>query len=495
MNLSVRLTRSFATYLLAMFFLIAGPATSSAEALLKGATVLSIEDAVLMALEHNRALHVQRFEPEIRQTFIDQERGLFDPLLSGEIIVGRQRFDQPGLIDPRRDMTDGAEFSISGFLPTGTRLEADVSTQRFERGEQDKIHETRLGMTVTQALLQGRGIAVNMAGIRQASLDLQMSEYELTGFAQSLVAQVEITYWEYVLALQQVEIVLKSLDLAEQQLRETSQRVRVGGIAETEIAAANAEVALRKEALINARSRVDMLTIQLLRLVAPGGLASGFRDIVPITLPEAPPVPLENISDHIGVAMQMRPELLQAGLMIKRGDLEIVRTKNGLLPRMDLFVRLGKTGYADSFSGSAKDIDGDSYDTYAGIRVSRSISRDDVGARHRRALLTRQQQEMSLENLRDLVREDVELAYIEVMRTLQQVNATEITRRFQEEKLRAETAKFKVGRSTALLVAQAQRDLLESQVSEVAALTNYLKARINFYLMEGSLLKRRGLEI
>ncbi len=102
--------------------------------------------------------------------------------------------------------------------------------------------------------------------------------------------------------------------------------------------------------------------------------------------------------------------------------------------------------------------------------------------------------EISLENLQYLVCEDVSPAYIDVRRTLQQVPATETTRKFQEEKLRAETAKFAVGKSTALLVAQAQRDLLESQVSEVAAITNYLKARIHFYLMEGSLLQRRGID-
>jgi hypothetical protein len=42
--------------------------------------------------------------------------------------------------------------------------------------------------------------------------------------------------------------------------------------------------------------------------------------------------------------------------------LEIVKTKNGLLPVIDLFIRMGKTGYADSFRGSVNDLDGESYD-------------------------------------------------------------------------------------------------------------------------------------
>jgi hypothetical protein len=38
--------------------------------------------------------------------------------------------------------------------------------------------------------------------------------------------------------------------------------------------------------------------------------------------------------------------------MIERDELEIVKTRNGLLPKLDLFVNMGKSGYASSFVGS-----------------------------------------------------------------------------------------------------------------------------------------------
>jgi len=43
------------------------------------------------------------------------------------------------------------------------------------------------------------------------------------------------------------------------------------------------------------------------------------------------------------------------------------------------------------------------------------------------------------------------------------------------------------------LVAQAQRDLLESQISETQAIANQLKALVELYRLEGSLLERRGI--
>jgi outer membrane protein len=61
--------------------------------------------------------------------------------------------------------------------------------------------------------------------------------------------------------------------------------------------------------------------------------------------------------------------------------------------------------------------------------------------------------------------------------------------------VRVETEKFRFGKSTTLLVAQAQRDLLSSQISEVITIVNYLKAFVELYLLEGSLLERRGISL
>jgi outer membrane protein TolC len=90
------------------------------------------------------------------------------------------------------------------------------------------------------------------------------------------------------------------------------------------------------------------------------------------------------------------------------------------------------------------------------------------------------------------VQVDVRSAYIEVTRAREQITATAATRNFQEEKLRAETEKFRVGKSTSLLVGQAQRDFVVSQIAETQAVANYLKAMIALYRLEGSLLQRRG---
>jgi outer membrane protein TolC len=92
-----------------------------------------------------------------------------------------------------------------------------------------------------------------------------------------------------------------------------------------------------------------------------------------------------------------------------------------------------------------------------------------------------------------LVELDIRNAYIEVNRSREQIAASAATRKFQEEKVRIETEKFRVGRSTNLLVSQTQRDLLVNRINEVNTIVNYLKALTSFYRLEGSLLERRGI--
>jgi outer membrane protein TolC len=346
-------------------------------------------------------------------------------------------------------------------------------------------------MTVTQALLRGYGTAVNLARLQQARLDTRMSEFELRGFTESLVADVERTYWDYALARRQIEIVEESLKVARQQLNETKELIAVGRLARAELPAVQAEVAAQDQALIEARANKESIHLQLVRLLNPAGPGIWQREVDLIHQPTLPEIKLEDVGQYVAVSMRMRPILNQARLEILSDDLELVKTKNGLLPLMDLFITLGKSGYANSFGESISNINEDNYDALAGVRFNYPIFNRDAKATHRRALLSREQAQKALDNLSQLVEIDVRTAYIEVNRTKQQIAASSATRSFNEDKLRTETEKLRVGKSTSFLVAQAQRDLLVSRIAEVRALANYLKALIDLYRQDGSLLERR----
>jgi outer membrane protein TolC len=474
------------------------PQDIAAPAVPAGPLKVTVTEAILLCLENNRSLVVQRLNPAIQQTAEDRERAVFDPAINADVSAGRvkgERLARSG--SETEDFTiDAAEgiISLELYFPTGTTVALEASSQMDDSSLYDsRFYDSRLGMTVTQALLRGFGTDVNLARLRQARLDTRMSEYELRGFTEFLVAEVESTYWDYALARRQIEIVEESLKVARQQLSETRELIEVGRLAKAELAAVQAEVAAQEQALIEARANKESIRLQLLRLLNPAGPGIWQRELDLIHQPTLPEIKLENVELHVAVAMRMRPILNEARLEILKGDLELVQTQNGLLPLMDLFITLGKSGYADSFGESVSNFKKDSYDALAGVRFNYPIFNRDAKALHRRAQLTREQTQKALENLSQLVEVDVRTAYIEVNRTKQQIAASSATRMFDEEKLRTETEKLRVGKSTSFLVAQAQRDLLVSRIAEVRALANYLKALINLYRQDGSLLERRGI--
>ena len=461
-----------------------------------GPLKVTITEAILLCLENNRSLVVQRLDPSIQQTFEDQERAVFDPAINADVSAGRVKGENLARSGSETEdfTTDGAEgiISLEQYFPTGTTVALEAGTQvRDSSLYEDNFYTNRLGLTVTQALLRGYGTDVNLARLQQARLDTRMSEYELRGFTEFLVAEVERTYWDYALARRQIEIVEESLKVARQQFKETKELITVGRLAKAELAAVQAEVAAQEQALIEARSNKESIRLQLLRLLNPAGPGLWQREIDLIHQPTLPEIKLEDVELHVDVSMRMRPILNEARLEILRGDLELVRTQNGLLPLMDLFITLGKSGYANSFGGSLRNINEDSYDALGGVRFNYPVFNRDAKALHRRALLNREQAQKALENLSQLVEVDVRTVYIEVDRTKQQIAASSVTRKFDEEKLRTETEKLRVGKSTSFLVAQAQRDLLVSRIAEVRALANYLKALIDLYRQDGSLLERR----
>jgi outer membrane protein TolC len=461
------------------------------------ALTITLHQAVLMTLENNRSLVIERLNPLISQTVEEEAQAVFDPSVSAEIESYRAEgltVTSSGTVRSRNS-ADSISVSGSQFLPSGTVLGLDLESGRLGSDRSDNSYTARMGLSVTQALLRGRGLDVNLATLRQARLDTRISQYELHGFSEALVATVEETYWNYILARNQIRIFENSLSLAEKQLQETEEIIQVGKMAETEMVAAQAEIALRRQGLIEARSIMATTRLNLLRLLNPPGPNLWNRELLLVDQPVIPKIRMGDVESHVKVALRLRPEIKQAELEIELGELQLVKTKNGLLPRLDLFISLGKTGYADSFGDSVSNITGDDFDFTTGLRFEYPLRNREAKALHRRATLNDRRAREALDNLSQLIELDVRTAYIELSRAEKQISASRATLALEEEKVRIEKEKFRVGKSTSFLVAQAQRDLLQAQILEIKSVASYLQGLVRLFRLEGSLLERWGIKI
>ena len=464
----------------------------------EGPVSLTIEQAAALALSRNRELAVQRLNPIIVGSFELVERGDFDPELFAEISVDSQRITEV-------DRGTGGQFSvdadgISGaagvrqFLPTGTTVELFADQSRDVSSRSPEQQEARVGLTVTQALLRGLGPAVNLASVRQARLDTLRSVHQLRGFALALLAETETAYWQATLAAERIAIFERSLAVAEQQRDEVRQRVDVGVLPRTELAAAEAEVARRQQGLIDTRSGKIAADFRLLRLLgySDGGDGREFNVTSEPTLAGGAKA-IDDLEERLDLAVLYRPELDEAQAQLEIDRLEVIVTRNGLLPQLDVFATIGKSGFDDTFGGSFDNLVGeDTFDYGAGVDFSYFLGNDARRGLDRAARATRQQSVAAVENLRQLVRLDVRLAAIELERARQQIAASQTTRELQEATADAEQQRFDAGASTSLLVAQAQRDLVVAELAEVEAIVAYRVALIELYRAEGTLLVRRG---
>nr|HPI75287.1 TolC family protein [bacterium] len=287
---------------------------------------ISFDDALSLSLKNNKSLAVQMFDPKISLTKETIEKAAFDPAISAEAGGSRNK-SASGSIDNR----SSESVELSQKLRGGGEVTIGLSSDDASPG-----NSARIGVSLSAPLLQGAGSDVNLAGVRQAALNTESSRLELRAFVESLVEQVSNAYWDMALAQREIKIYEDSLALAEQQLAETETMVDLGSLAEIEIVAARAETALREQALVNARSRLETLRVKMLRLMNadPASETGLFASDELVSPTDAAP-DISMVADN---AIKNRPDLLRARLAVERGDIEVVKTKNGLLPYLSFFV-------------------------------------------------------------------------------------------------------------------------------------------------------------
>lgn len=479
------------------------PAADFSASALPDLSALSVNDAILLSLERQPAFMVERLRPELSRAAEERERAVFDPGLSATLAGGRREFGQlpPGVNGAVQADGDADEWraamALEKLFATGARVDASIAADSSDRGvgPAGATAAGRYGLSLSQPLLEGFGRTVRTARLRQAALDVKISHNLLQASAEVLAAGVEKTAWRLIMAERRMAIVEESLRLAESQRDEVMERIRIGRLPEIDSAAGEAEVAQRREDLINTRSAVERARLEMLRLLGCRLTDDWNMDLRINNDPRVPDEPLPSVEESVASALVLRPDLQEARLQVEQGELELVRTRNGLLPRLDAFVALGYTGYGDSFGGGFSGDLGDESSVELGLRIERAIGSRRDRAVHRAAMVGLAQAEAGLENMEAMVQAEVRAAHVEARRSFEQIEATRATRRLREAVLQAETEQMRVGKSTSLMVARAQRDLLEARLSEEESVISHLIARQELYRAEGSLLARKGIKL
>ncbi|MBI1289710.1 hypothetical protein GC173_00505 [bacterium] len=460
---------------------------------------VSRDGAILTALSRNRSLAVERLNPDIARTSIAEQRAAFDPSLLGTTTTGRSRTLPAGSAtdgdDAAETSTASGQLELTQDFATGTAATLTGGLARSQTDGSDARYSSDWSLKVSQSLLRGAGTAVNLVDLRQANNNAAISMHALRDTVLNLVQSTDDAYWDVALAHETRRIRETALEAALEQERTIQARFENGSATAADLSSARAEVASRRTDLIDAEAGLRNRTLELIRLLSPETPGQWNAQIEPIDAPDIVEITNDpTISDQLAIAY--RPDLAQSRLQLANADLEVVRTRNGLLPQLDGFASYGRNGYGESVSRSFDDLDSSRYDEYGlGLEFQYSPLNRAARARDRRARFQRIQAEESIANLEELIAYQVRRDIVAIEQQYARIAATKVLLESRREQLRTVQARYENGSATLLDVLDIRSDAVSAEVDLMSARVEYIKALTALHRDEGTLLDRRGVGI
>ena len=482
------------------------PAQPASEA--AGTLRLSLEEAVRRAVEHNPDLAIVRLGTEVEAAQVAASQGAFAPVLS--TVLGRSSNVTPPsnflLGDRGVDVNDW--FSSTGVrqrLPWGSGTwsvswDTSRTTTNSPISSFDPSLQSGVQVAFSQPLLRDRRIDPARHQYIIAKRNQETSELQFRESVVQTVASVKQAYWTLKATSANVVVQQRSLELAEELVRQTKVRVDAGVLPPLDLVQAEAEVAQRRENLIRANATAGDAEDRLRTLIIDPSDASFWRmRIDPIEEP-TDRGPLPDVDAAVARALEDRSDIARAGRALEKARTDVEFFGNQKLPDVRLetsyrgsglggtqFLRTG--GFPGVISGTNRRSFGDAlaqafgadYPTWSfGLTVSYPLGPSYEAASLVRAEVERRQAGQRIASLRLQAIETVRQAGRQVRSTAERVDAARASATLASQRFDAEQRRYEVGLSTTFLVTQAQRDLLQAEVNLLQTTLDYESSLVNF---------------
>jgi len=418
--------------------------------------------------------------------------------------------------------TNPAQFTelnasyLQGFA-TGAQLEGIVnnapSVLYGSNSQINPFHAPSTSLTLTQPLLRGRG-AVNLRYLHIAQSNRKISKLLFAQQVMDTIYGTSRVYFDLVSLGENVLVKQEALRAATRQREDEEAQEQLGTLAPIDLAQA---VALERSSqfdFIQAqglyRQEEIILRNVLLRTASPVFTAQ-FSEIVPtdrITVPDHP-LPFD-VNALVQQGLAQRPDLAQALMQIETGRVSVNASQNNTRPQLNVyanvetrgaaeqpFEQLGSTGTGLPTTPQALATGGQRVSTIvqAGVQLTLPLRNRVAESDAARDTIELRKIEARTEKLSAQVREEIETAIVALETAQAAYVASSQSRIYQEKLLDAERDKLSVGQSTELLVIQSQAYLAQARSTEIAARSNWMKARLQLDHALGDLLEKNHIQL
>ena len=465
---------------------------------------LTLKEAVLQALEENLDIKVSRQSKEVRLTDIVFQQAQFDPTvqLSGRydrtiLPLNRPIFGLGGVTvgsEPDNLDQNDTRFSLAfkQKLLTGASYDLNFDTNRNSVAGPNSFlfnpsYNSNLLFNLTQPLLKNFGPSVNKTEIVLARNAATVEYLSFLTQIQSVIGKVEQAYWELVFTRENLKVTKANLRAAEELLASNRAKVKAGVMAEVEALQAQAGVASRVEQILIAQKAVQDQEDQLRRLL--NHAESNLTQTTPIVPMETPLKQLEPISlpSVIQMALDHRPDVLQAKKNLESSGVQVQYAKNQLLPDLSFQGGVGLSGLGNNPSDSWDRLGSTNfYNMGGGLVLSYPLGNRSAQSQYQRRILETQKNQALLQQVRQQIILDVKEAARGVQTNYKRIQTNQIARQLSEKQLKAEQERLNLGLSTTRLVLDFQSDLRIAWGRELRAILDYNQSLSNFRLVTAS---------
>ena len=329
------------------------------------------------------------------------------------------------------------------------------------------------GAKITQPLWRSGTIS---AGIRYARLYAASTDAEIAAQTQATIEQVSRQFYDVLLAQQLVEVYEGSLGVAERMLATAKSKRSAGTVADYEVLRAEVEVASSNSDLIKERNALRNARVTLLHTM-------GVDQDSDITLSgEFAYEPVEaDLAEMIAVALEQRPDLVQAEANVRMAEENLAIAKSAYGPSADIYASgnfrnpgEGDDDWSDSWKAGATL----TYTLFDGLERRGKIDRATAKLR---------QAEAALRDAEENARVEVTQAVLSLRNADELYQSQRKNIDLAKEALRMLESGHRNGRNTQIEVLDARSALTEAMGDYHKALHDLATARLALGLATGAL--------
>ena len=473
---------------------------------------LTLDEAVRRAVDHNPDLAIVRLNTEVDAAHVGEAESSYLPVFS--TTLGRSSNVAPPLSSflGTRGVDTNDWFSSTGVrqrLPWGSGTwnvswDASHTTSNSPINSFEPLVQSGLLFAFSQPLLKDRKIDAARQQYIIAKRNQESSEVQFRESVVQTVAAVKQAYWTLKALLANVTVQQRSLELAQELVAQNQVRVRFGQSPPLDLTQVQAEVAQRRENLIRARAGAEDAEDRLRRLIMdPGDLSFWNVRLEPVDAP-AGRTDLPDVDAIIAKAMDERYDVARARTEVSNAATNVEFYRNQKLPDVRAEASFQGSGLGGTqllrtgeFPGSIigrtntgfGNVLGQMFTTDLptwsfGLTVSYPIGRSYEKVSYVRSQVEQQQAAHRVASLQLQVAESIRQAARQVRSTAEREDAARAGANLARERLDAERRRYDVGLSTTFLVTQAQRDLLQAEVSLLQASLDYQSSMVAFEALQ-----------